>query len=141
MKRFILAEIVLIFVFVGMFIKIWDLDHSGDALAGSEKTYYGTVADYAMDTVDDRAILKQSRAYIGITTDEGNGYIFWIAKDLKDVDVKIGDYVCLETAVEKSTELNIVTAITIMDKPQIEQPSVIDKLIDDKEPETKNNME
>jgi len=120
MKKFILFELVLVIAFIGMFIKIWDLDHSGEAVAGSEKTYYGVVVDQAMDVVDHNAVFKQSRAYIGIDCDDGNGYSFWLAKDLKNVDVQIGDYVCLETASEKSTNLKIITAISVLEKPQIE---------------------
>lgn len=43
---------------------------SGKLVEGSEKTYYGTVADSAMSVVNEGD--RQGRTYITISTDEGN---------------------------------------------------------------------
>lgn len=82
----------------------------GNRLAeGSEKTYYGTVTDRAMSVVNEGD--RQGRAYISITTDNGD-ILFWLTKDC-ETDAKIGDKVIVESAIEEQTNLLVATSITV----------------------------
>ena len=82
----------------------------GNKLAeGSEKTYYGTVTDRAMSVVNEGD--RQGRAYISITTDNGDVQ-FWLTKDC-ETDAKIGDKVIVESAIEEQTNLFVATSITV----------------------------
>ena len=76
---------------------------------GSEKTYYGTVTDRAMSVVNEGD--RQGRAYISITTDNGD-ILFWLTKDC-ETDAKIGDKVIVESAIEEQTNLLVATSITV----------------------------
>ena len=82
----------------------------GNRLAeGSEKTYYGTVTDRAMSVVNEGD--RQGRAYISITTDNGD-ILFWLTKDC-ETDAEIGDKVIVESAIEEQTNLLVATSITV----------------------------
>ena len=82
----------------------------GNRLAeGSEKTYYGTVTDRAMSVVNEGD--RQGRAYISITTDNGD-ILFWLTKDC-ETDAKIGDKVIVQSAIEEQTNLLVATSITV----------------------------
>ena len=76
---------------------------------GSKKTYYGTVTDRAMSVVNEGD--RQGRAYISITTDNGD-ILFWLTKDC-ETDAKIGDKVIVESAIEEQTNLLVATSITV----------------------------
>ena len=76
---------------------------------GSEKTYSGTVTDRAMSVVNEGD--RQGRAYISITTDNGDVQ-FWLTKDC-ETDAEIGDKVIIESAIEEQTNLLVATSITV----------------------------
>ena len=76
---------------------------------GSEKTYYGTVTDRAMSVVNEGD--RQGRAYISITTDNGDVQ-FWLTTDC-ETDAEIGDKVIVESAIEEQTNLLVATSITV----------------------------
>ena len=82
---------------------------SNKLVEGSEKTYYGTVTDRAMSVVNEGD--RQGRAYISITTDNGDVQ-FWLTKDC-ETDAKIGDKVIIESAIEEQTNLLVATSITV----------------------------
>ena len=54
---------------------------------------------------------RQGRAYISITTDNGD-ILFWLTKDC-ETDAKIGDKVIVESAIEEQTNLLVATSITV----------------------------
>lgn len=82
---------------------------SGKLVEGSEKTYYGTVADRAMSVVNEGD--RQGRAYITISADEGN-VCFWLANGCES-NAEIGDKVIIESAIEEQTDLLVATSITV----------------------------
>ena len=78
-------------------------------VTGSEKTYYGTVTDRAMSVVNEGG--RQGRAYISISTNNED-ILFWPTKDC-ETNVKIGDNVIIESAIEEQTNLLVATSITV----------------------------
>ena len=82
---------------------------SNKLVQGSEKTYYGTVADRAMSVGNEGD--RQGRAYISITTDNED-IQFWLTKDC-ETNAKIGDKVTVESAIEEQTNLLVATSITV----------------------------
>ena len=81
--------------------------------AGSERTYGGTVTDRGMSVVKEGD--RQGRAYIIIATGEEE-LCFWLATDC-ETDVKIGDTVIIESAIEEQTNLLVATEIRIDQNP------------------------
>ena len=78
-------------------------------LAGSEKTYRGTVTDRGMSVVTEGD--RWGRAYIIIVTGEED-LCFWLAESC-ETDAEIGDTVIIESAIEEQTNLLVATSITV----------------------------
>ena len=82
---------------------------SNRLVEGSEKTYCGTVTDRAMSVVNEGD--RQGRAYITIFTDEED-VCFWLIKNY-ETNVRIGDKVIIQSAIEEQKNLLVATSITV----------------------------
>lgn len=78
---------------------------------GSEATYYGTVTDRAMSST---SYDKYGRPYINILTDTDETMCFWSTKkdDRIPTEIRVGDYVRIESAIEDESGYLIVVSIT-----------------------------
>lgn len=94
---------------------------NGAYVAGTRQTWRGVVTERCMDQVrmvDSRwRFLVPSRAVIGIETGTDEGNSFWESKHYHFPDnVSLGDYVEIESAIEKSSGLLVATNIVKLDK-------------------------
>lgn len=108
-KRWIVVAVVALLVCAAAYVSMT----RERTVPGTEQTYYGTVSDRAMSRVDERDPFDRGRSYIGIKLDNGEGMLFWLAKDC-DSDAGRGDYVEIESAIEKGTDLLVATKITVI---------------------------
>ena len=108
-KRWIVVAVVALLVCAAVYVSTT----RERTVPGTEQTYYGTVSDRAMSPVDVRDPFDRGRAYVGIKLDNGEGMLFWLAKESYP-DVGIGDYVEIESAIEKGTDLLVATRITVV---------------------------
>lgn len=104
MKKFI--------VFLLSFICVWFMVGCANKLIeGSEKTYTGTVVDYAMSPVNEGDWF--SLRYITLFADDET-HCIWLREDC-ECSARIGDRVVIESAVEEYSNLLVAISVTVIE--------------------------
>lgn len=103
--------------------KVTDPDPNSPFVAGTEQTWRGVVTERCMAqvrAVDSRwRFLVPSRATIGVSITEGYGGSCWESEYYEfPPDVRLGDYVKIESVIEKKSGLLVATNIVKLEEKE-----------------------
>lgn len=98
-----------------------DLDQSGAFVAGTGQTWQGVVTELCMAKVrgvpSEWSFLVPSRATICVELEDGRSRSCWESDHYHfPSDISLGDYVKVESAIERSSGLLVATGITVLKK-------------------------